>query len=102
VHDSDKGKPSFARSFSGDGALRRDVRDGYGPEAFVIDGRPGSRSYHVWVHYAAQAMMGYGFGQVQAIVYDGSGAIAVETRPFVVMNEGAYVDLGFVTLGGKG
>jgi hypothetical protein len=39
--------------------------------------------------------MGYGMGEVQVIDFDGGGA-KVEDRPFVVMVDQAFVDLGKV------
>jgi hypothetical protein len=40
--------------------------------------------------------MGYGMGALQIIEHDGSGGFAFEERPYVVMRDGAYVDLGSV------
>ena len=40
--------------------------------------------------------MGYGMGKLQIIEHDGQGDLPFEERPFVVMNDGAYVDLGSV------
>ena len=41
--------------------------------------------------------MGYGMGKLQVIDHDGQGGLRFEERPFVVMVDGAYVDLGTVT-----
>ena len=38
--------------------------------------------------------MGYGMGKLQIIEHDGQGGLRFEERPFVVMDDGAYVDLG--------
>jgi len=40
--------------------------------------------------------MGYGMGKLQIIDHDGHGTLRFEERPFVVMEDGAYVDLGTV------
>ncbi|HUS64348.1 MAG TPA: VIT domain-containing protein [Kofleriaceae bacterium] len=71
-----------------------DVADGWGPEQATIDG-PGARDgYQLWVDYTTRAMMGTAFGQLDIVSHDGGGRVRVETRPFVVMVEGAEVDLG--------
>ena len=38
--------------------------------------------------------MGYGMGKLQIIDHDGSGRLKIEERPFVVMTDHAFVDLG--------
>jgi hypothetical protein len=40
--------------------------------------------------------MGYGMGKLEIIEHDGAGGLLFEQRPYVVMNDGAYVDLGKV------
>jgi hypothetical protein len=40
--------------------------------------------------------MGYGMGKLQIIDHDGKGELRFEERPFVVMTDGAFVDLGVV------
>jgi hypothetical protein len=40
--------------------------------------------------------MGYGMGTLQVIAHDGAGSLRIEPRPFVVMTDGATVDLGSV------
>ena len=41
--------------------------------------------------------MGYGMGKLQIIEHDGHGTLHFEDRPFVVMSDGAFVDMGTVT-----
>ena len=41
--------------------------------------------------------MGHGAGKVQILRHDGKGGLGFEERPFVIMTDGAYVDLGKVT-----
>ena len=41
--------------------------------------------------------MGHGAGKLQVIRHDGKGGFGFEERPFVIMTDGAYVDLGKVT-----
>ena len=40
--------------------------------------------------------MGYGMGKLQSSQHDGKGGLAFDDRPFVVMNDRAYVDLGTI------
>jgi hypothetical protein len=44
--------------------------------------------------------MGYGMGILQVVEHDGAGRVRVDPRPFVVMTDGAEVDLGSVGRGG--
>jgi hypothetical protein len=38
--------------------------------------------------------MGYGMGLLQIVRHDGNGGLAFEDRPYVIMHDHAYVDLG--------
>jgi hypothetical protein len=38
--------------------------------------------------------MGYGMGLLEVETFDGNGKLAFEDRPYVIMNDHAYVDLG--------
>jgi hypothetical protein len=40
--------------------------------------------------------MGYGMGKLQIIEHDGHGNLRFDERPFVIMQDGAFVDLGRV------
>jgi hypothetical protein len=40
--------------------------------------------------------MGYGMGKLQVLRHDGKGALTFEDRPFVVMTDNAFVELGSV------
>ena len=40
--------------------------------------------------------MGYGMGKLEVIEHDGNGGLTFEERPFVIMQDHAYVDLGTV------
>jgi hypothetical protein len=40
--------------------------------------------------------MGYGMGKLQIVEHDGKGGLRFEERPFIVMRDGAFVDLGKV------
>jgi len=38
--------------------------------------------------------MGYGMGLLQIIDHDGRGQLRIEARPFGVMKDGAFLELG--------
>ncbi len=79
------------------GELFADVTTGYGPECFAISGKPDAYPYSLQVHYYSRGPMGYGMGQVEILQHDGKGGLKFDTRPFVVMNDGAYLALGEVS-----
>lgn len=78
------------------GALFEDVTTGYGPECFAIEGKASQYPYKLQIHYYSRGPMGYGMGQVEVMQHDGSGGLRFDQRPFVVMNDQAFVDLGTV------
>ena len=80
------------------GDLYADVTTGYGPECFTIRLPPGQRAYpyKLLAHYYSRGPMGYGMGKLEIIEHDGSGGLRFQERPYVVMVDGAYVDLGQV------
>lgn len=79
------------------GELFADVTTGYGPECFAIDGASRAYPYKLQAHYYSRGPMGYGMGKLQIVEHDGAGTIKLEERPFVVMTDRAFVDLGVVT-----
>jgi hypothetical protein len=79
------------------GELYADVTTGYGPECFAIDGRASAYPYSMKAHYYSRGPMGYGMGKLQIIEHDGKGGLKFDERPFVVMTDRAFVDLGQVT-----
>lgn len=87
---SDKALPSGGELFA-------DVTTGYGPECFAISGKAAAFPYNLQIHYYSRGPMGYGMGQVEILQHDGNGKLSFDTRPFVVMTDGAYLDLGNVT-----
>jgi hypothetical protein len=80
------------------GELYADVTTGYGPECFTVRSPkgPAAAPYELKVHYYSRGPMGYGMGILQVVGHDGKGKLSVEPRPFVVMADGAMVDLGAV------
>ena len=80
------------------GRLYADVTTGYGPECFTIRAPEGTRAYPYTIeaHYFAKGPMGYGMGKLEVIDHDGQGKLTFDERPFVVMVNQAFVDLGTV------
>lgn len=77
------------------GQLFADVVTGLGPECFAVE-RPEAFPYYLQVHYYNRGAMGFGMGRVQVVRYDGKGGLAFDERPFVIMNDHAWIDLGSV------
>jgi hypothetical protein len=97
VRDARGGHAYYSsRELRSGGRLADDLTGGFGPEVFLVDGRPGSSSYRLSAHYYRRGPMGVGMGTVQVIEHDGAGHVTVEDRPFVIQNDDAYVDLGVV------
>ena len=84
-----------SRSLATGGELYADITSGYGPECFTIFD-PRHFPYRLKAHYYSRGPMGYGSGNLQIIRHDGRGGIGIEDRPFVIMQDQAYVDLGSV------
>jgi tetratricopeptide (TPR) repeat protein len=82
----------------GGGQLYADVTTGYGPECFTIRLPREQRSafYKLEAHYYSRGPMGYGMGKLEIIDHDGKGGLSFEERPFVVMTDQAFVELGVV------
>jgi hypothetical protein len=78
------------------GELYADITTGYGPECFAIPGTPKAGPYHLSIDYYSQGPMGFGMGLLEIQRFDGKGHITFEDRPYVIMNDHAYVDLGTV------
>ena len=76
-----------------------DVTTGYGPECFTIRLPKDKRAYPytLQAHYYSIGPMGAGMGKLEIIEHDGKGGLRFEERPYVVMVNQAFVDLGTVT-----
>ncbi|MCA9542343.1 MAG: hypothetical protein KC620_25775, partial [Myxococcales bacterium] len=83
------------RGLASGGELYADITTGYGPECFTIYD-PRAFPYKLKAHYYSRGPMGHGAGKVQVIRHDGKGNLGIEDRPFVIMQDGAFVDLGVV------
>ena len=69
---------------------------GYGPECFTIFDKPAAYPYKLQAHYYSRGPMGYGMGKLEIIEHDGAGNLRFEERPFVIMQDHAFVELGVV------
>jgi uncharacterized protein YfaP (DUF2135 family) len=101
IHDGKGGHAYYgSRRLASGGELYADVTTGYGPECFTIRGPAAGRAfpYRLQAHYYSRGPMGYGMGKLQIIEHDGQGHLHFDERPFVIMQDGAFVDLG--TVGG--
>ncbi|MGC4117362.1 MAG: hypothetical protein QM765_22940 [Myxococcales bacterium] len=86
------------RQLASGGELYADVTTGYGPECFTIRLPKEKRAYPytLQAHYYSRGPMGYGMGKLQVIDHDGNGNLTFDERPFVVMVDQAFVDMGRV------
>jgi hypothetical protein len=89
-HDAYHEQPTLP----GGGELFADVDTGFGPECFAIDGAATGYPYRIMVHYFDRGPMGHGMGKVQVVHHDGEGAVVVQDRPFVIVEDGAMTSLG--------
>jgi outer membrane protein OmpA-like peptidoglycan-associated protein len=99
LHVTDKnGAEAFHRTptLPSGGELYGDATEGYGPEAFVIAGAARAHPYRVRAHVYRRGATGYALGKLQIVEHDGAGSLRFDERPFVVMNDGAEIDLGSV------
>jgi hypothetical protein len=101
IRDGKGGHAYYAsKQLPSGGELYADVTTGYGPECFTIRGAREKRAYPytLQAHYFSRGPMGYGMGKLEVVEHDGKGHLSFDERPFVVMVDRAYVDLGSVTL----
>lgn len=99
ITDSKGGHAFYSqRTLPSGGELYADVTTGYGPECFTIRNPKGKRAgpYHLQAHYYSIGPMGAGMGKLEIIEHDGKGGLRFEQRPYVVMVNQAYVELGEV------
>ncbi|HEY4179426.1 MAG TPA: VIT domain-containing protein [Kofleriaceae bacterium] len=95
IQDSKGGHAWYSsKELPSGGELYADITTGYGPECFAIQGRPTAGPYKLSINYYSMGPMGYGMGLLQIVNYDGKGGLKFQDRPYVIMNDHAYVDLG--------
>ncbi len=96
IRDAQGGHAWYAqKQLPSGGELYADVTTGYGPECFAIPGTPKAGPYQLSINYFSQGPMGYGMGLLQVERFDGKN-LAFEDRPYVIMADHAFVDLGSV------
>ena len=97
IHDGRRGHAFYANpALPSGGSLYDDVTTGYGPECFNVPGKAAAFPYKLEAHYYSRGPMGYGIGKLEIIQHDGHGTLKLAERPFVVMNDRAFVDLGIL------
>jgi hypothetical protein len=97
ILDGKGGHASYRnKNLESGGVLFADITNGYGPECFAIPKAADAFPYTLRIHYYSKGPMGFGMGKVQILQHDGKGGLAFEDRPFVVMNDRAYVELGSI------
>jgi hypothetical protein len=99
IHDNQGGHAYYAQPhLPSGGDLYADVTTGYGPECFTVRLAKKERAlpYTLQAHYYSRGPMGYGMGKLEIIDHDGNGGLKFEERPFIVMADHAFVDLGTV------
>jgi hypothetical protein len=98
IHDGQNNHAWYSsEELSSGGRLYADVTTGFGPECFTIEGTATAFPYTLEAHYYSRGPMGFGMGSLRIVQHDGKGGLLVEDRPFVIMVDGAFVDLGTVT-----
>ncbi|HEY3358974.1 MAG TPA: TonB family protein [Polyangia bacterium] len=102
IHDGRAGHAYYSqRQLPSGGELYADVTTGYGPECFTIPFAAGGKApaypYKLEAHYYSRGPMGYGMGKLQVLEHDGRGGLKLDERPYVIMVDRAFVDLGTVT-----
>jgi hypothetical protein len=104
IHDARGGHAFYgAKQLASGGELYADVTTGYGPECFTVPLPPGDRAgpYTLEAHYFSRGPMGYGMGKLEIIEHDGKGGLTFEERPYVIMQDRAFVQLGTYPAGAK-
>ncbi len=97
IFDSKDGHAFYSsKELPSGGELYADVTTGYGPECFTIRGKPSAAPYKLQAHYYSRGPMGYGMGKLEIVQHDGKGGLKFDERPFVVMQDQAFLDLGSV------
>ncbi|MCP4696396.1 MAG: tetratricopeptide repeat protein [Gammaproteobacteria bacterium] len=83
------------KNLASGGVLYADITTGYGPECFAIP-EPKAFPYTLQAHYYSMGPMGYGMGVVHLLDFSPKQGIRSAFRPFVVMQNSAFVELGKV------
>ena len=78
--------------------MARHGADARHPHAPLLRGPREQRRgpYKLQAQYYSRGPMGYGMGKLEIVEHDGRGGLTFEERPFVVMIDRGFVDLGNV------
>lgn len=76
------------------GRRAADVTTGYGPEMRVVRGSKVPPRLQASVQYYRRGAMGHAMGTLQVITHDGAGGLRVQSKPFVLMQQGGMLELG--------
>jgi len=97
IQDAKGGHAFYSnKTLASGGELYADITTGYGPECFAIPGTPHAGPYHLSIDYYSQGPMGFGMGLLEVQRFDGKGGLTFEDKPYVIMNDHAYADLGYI------
>ncbi|HEX6243443.1 MAG TPA: hypothetical protein VFZ61_21165 [Polyangiales bacterium] len=77
--------------------LSGDAERGFGPECVSAGGADLAFPYQLQVQHAARNAMGYALGAVHVLRVDAAGRASFEMRPFVLMKDQAYLELGAIS-----
>ncbi len=96
IYDKDKNHAFYqGKILSSGGELYADITQGYGPECFAVE-NPKAFPYQLQAHYYSRGPMGYGMGLLQVVRFSEDLNLSIENRPFIIMQDQAFVNLGEV------
>ncbi len=96
IYDKDKNHAYYqGKILSSGGELYADITQGYGPECFTVE-NPKAFPYQLQAHYYSRGPMGYGMGLLQIVRLSEDLNLSIENRPFIIMQDQAFVNLGEV------
>ena len=76
------------------------VRDGFGPEEIALADFE-NIPHRIGVTYDRRGFQGYALGKVTVVHHDGAGGLFFDDRPFALMKEHGYADLGEVRVAAR-
>ena len=62
----------------------------------VVDGATRAYPYRIEAQLEANGAAGHAMGKVEIVEHDGTGRVAFDERPFLIMSLGGVADLGTV------
>ncbi|MDM8557455.1 VIT domain-containing protein [Candidatus Parabeggiatoa sp. HSG14] len=95
IYDNQKHHAFYRKDLPTGGVLYADITTGYGHEYFSISA-PKAFPYNIQAHYNNMGPMGYSMGVVHLLDFKPKEGLQSEFRPFVVMKDNIFVELGEV------